>query len=210
MTSLFGPNWRTSVSGMMETLCIIIIAVCSLPSEIWANPKVWMPAVGLLVAKTVKDFLTKDKAVTGGTIQNDPSSVTVPGAKTVAVVLLGICIGLQGCATVPASTNAAVVKALETDAYNAVLQTATAYAGSAMAGQNGQDAALAAFEAAAIPNGAAAIGTLLTAYAGPEIAAVKATVQTEVAKLTSKGVPAKDALNTVGAALQTVANQSAK
>lgn len=64
-----GANWRTSVNGLIETACLIIVGVCVLPAETWQQPKVWIPAVGLIVAKTVKDFVTKDKNVTGGTVQ---------------------------------------------------------------------------------------------------------------------------------------------
>lgn len=68
MTNIFGANWKTSISGYIETACVIVIALCALPSDIWMNPKVWIPAVALLIAKTIKDSLTKDKNVTGGTV----------------------------------------------------------------------------------------------------------------------------------------------
>lgn len=64
----FGANWKTSTSGYIETACVIVIALCALPAEVWTNPKVWIPSVALLIAKTVKDTLTKDKNVTGGTV----------------------------------------------------------------------------------------------------------------------------------------------
>lgn len=72
----FQANWKTASSGYLETVCVIIIALCALPAEVWQNPKVWIPSVLLLVAKTIKDTLTKDKNVTGGTVQQ-----TVSGAK---------------------------------------------------------------------------------------------------------------------------------
>lgn len=78
---MFGANWKTSVSGYIETACIIIIAMCALPSEVWMNPKVWIPAVALIVAKTVKDTLTKDKNVTGGSVQQDLTGAPVPEYK---------------------------------------------------------------------------------------------------------------------------------
>lgn len=69
MEKLLGANWRTSVNGLVETLCLIIIGLCVLPAETWQQPRVWIPASGLIIAKTIKDFITKDRKVTGGVIQ---------------------------------------------------------------------------------------------------------------------------------------------
>jgi hypothetical protein len=71
MNNPLGANWKTSSSGYIETLCLIVAAVCILPPEIWARREVWLPSVGLIAAKTVKDSLTKDRNVTGGTTQQD-------------------------------------------------------------------------------------------------------------------------------------------
>ena len=64
MAKLFGPNWRTSLSGLAETICLIVIGLCVLPADVWQNPRVYLPAAGLIIAKTVKDWLTRDKGVT--------------------------------------------------------------------------------------------------------------------------------------------------
>lgn len=79
--TIFGANWRTSVSGYIETACLVIIALCALPTEYWANPRVWIPAVALIISKTIKDTLTKDKNVVGGSVQQDVSGATVPPNK---------------------------------------------------------------------------------------------------------------------------------
>lgn len=78
---MFGANWRTSCSGYIETLCVIVIAGCALPSEVWMNPRIWIPAVLLITAKTVKDTVTKDKNVVGGSVQQDLSGAVVPENK---------------------------------------------------------------------------------------------------------------------------------
>lgn len=67
--SFFGANWKTSASGYAETLCLIVISICLLPADVWTIPRVFLPAIGLIIAKTVKDSLTKDKNVTGGNVQ---------------------------------------------------------------------------------------------------------------------------------------------
>lgn len=72
LVSVFGANWRTSISGITETICIIIMGLAVLPREVWQDPSVWLPAAALLVAKSFKDYITKDKEVTGGTKRNDP------------------------------------------------------------------------------------------------------------------------------------------
>jgi hypothetical protein len=83
MNNPLGANWKTSASGYIETLCLIIAAVCILPPEIWAKREVWLPSVGLIVAKTVKDSLTKDRNVTGGSTQQDAKGeVATPQAAT--------------------------------------------------------------------------------------------------------------------------------
>jgi hypothetical protein len=74
MDKIFGANWRTGASGYVETVCVIIIGLCVLPASVWENPKVWIPASALLIAKTVKDTLTKDKNVTGGTVPQTPEA----------------------------------------------------------------------------------------------------------------------------------------
>lgn len=79
--NLFGANWKTSISGYTETVCAIVIALCAVPSEYWTNPRVWIPATALIVAKTIKDSLTKDKNTTGGSVQQDVSGAIVPPAR---------------------------------------------------------------------------------------------------------------------------------
>lgn len=76
MNLLGGANWRTWTSGLVETACLIVIALCALPSDIWSNPRVYIPSAALIIAKTVKDFVTKDKQVTGGSQMQ-----TLSGAK---------------------------------------------------------------------------------------------------------------------------------
>jgi hypothetical protein len=78
--TFLGANWRTSVSGYLETVCVIVIALCALPTDVWTNPRVWIPATALVIAKTIKDTLTKDKNVTGGNIQQT-SDGSVAGNK---------------------------------------------------------------------------------------------------------------------------------
>jgi hypothetical protein len=65
MQSALGLSWKTSVTGYIETICLIIMAVVVLPID-WSQPRAWIPAVLLVAAKTIKDSLTKDKNVTGG------------------------------------------------------------------------------------------------------------------------------------------------
>lgn len=83
MNNPFGANWKTSVSGYTETLCAIVIALCILPSETWKKSEVWIPAAALIIAKTVKDSITKDRNVTGGSVQQDQAgSVAKPQEAT--------------------------------------------------------------------------------------------------------------------------------
>lgn len=49
------------------------------------NPKVFIPAGGLIIAKTIKDFLTKDKDVTGGTKMQDAKGAVVEEGKQTLV-----------------------------------------------------------------------------------------------------------------------------
>lgn len=77
-----GANWRTSVSGYTESICVIVIAVCMLPPEVMGKPRVWIPAVILIVAKTIKDSVTKDKNVVGGNVQQDVNGSVVSAEKS--------------------------------------------------------------------------------------------------------------------------------
>lgn len=116
---------------------------------------------------------------------------------------------LSTCATIPQANQDDAKQALLADVYNTVYDGAANYTNSVMQGQNGQDAAEAAFIAAGTKNGIAAIGTLLKDYAGPGISALAQKINAAVSKANPKTPADQTAvLNTVGAALQTVANQS--
>ncbi len=62
---LCGPNWRTSASGLVETGIIVATAILMLPAEIWNDWRAVSLAILAILSKTVKDFQTKDKAVSG-------------------------------------------------------------------------------------------------------------------------------------------------
>lgn len=68
----FGANWRTSLSGLLTTLCVIILAIVALPAETWDDRRVAVFAILGVIAKTVKDFTTKDAQVTGGNVAQGP------------------------------------------------------------------------------------------------------------------------------------------
>lgn len=131
-------------------------------------------------------------------------------AVVVAIVL--ILLLLPGCGTNtgnPSKDKAgAVTNAVLQDVFNQVLDAGLGVGASALEGQNGQDAAEAAFLAAGEHAGVDALGTILTAYAGPQIAPV-ATAATNALTGANPQTPADKVavLNTIGAAIQTAADE---
>lgn len=142
--------------------------------------------------------------------------------KNLVSLLAVTALAFTGCVTDPVTgkktfnplaweqvpANRAVTNAVLQDVFNTVLTAGLSAGGAALMGQNGQDAAQAAFIAAGESNGVNALGTLLTAYAGPQIAPV---ANAAIAALT-KAQPVTPAdkvavLNTIGAAIQTAANE---
>jgi hypothetical protein len=63
MKSFLGINWRTTLTGLVETLIGAVMAVSVLPPETWLDKRKLALALLLIVLKTVRDALTKDAAV---------------------------------------------------------------------------------------------------------------------------------------------------
>jgi len=131
--------------------------------------------------------------------------------KTLASLLLCAAL-LTGCATttgnVSTDARGRVTNAVAKEVFNAVLSFAMNEGVSYMTGQNGQDAAAGAFQAATGLVSSASIGRIVDAYAGPQVGIV---AQQQFAAANPQ-TPADKALiaNVIGAALQQAANQLAK
>jgi hypothetical protein len=137
-----------------------------------------------------------------------------------ALLLLAICalIGLAlavlpGCATDTGNASkdraGRVTNAIGEELFNSILAFGLGEGRAYLTGQNGQDAAAAAFQAAS--SGILSTGgiqRIVSAYAGPEVANVVAEKFAAVAPAT----PAQAAItsNIIGSALQTAANQLAE
>lgn len=68
---LLGANWRTSLSGLSETFLMIVTGITIIPEETWQDRRKLSLAIAFVVAKSIKDFATKDARVAGiGTIQH--------------------------------------------------------------------------------------------------------------------------------------------
>jgi hypothetical protein len=112
---IFGANWRTTISGLAATASAIIIALSVLPKETWQNPSVAIPAVLLVVAKTIQDFKTKDANVAGTGAPLDPHRVDdgiaaprkIPASLIVAFVGLSFFF-LSACVTDPVTGKKSV------------------------------------------------------------------------------------------------------
>lgn len=132
MNNPLGANWKTSVSGYMETLCAIVIALCVLPADYWSNPRVWVPGSLLVIAKTIKDSLTKDRNVTGGAVQQDvEGGIAQPQAATPAPpkpalpkppknVATAILVLLLPCFVIGCGTSPAQIRAYSNAAHTAI------------------------------------------------------------------------------------------
>jgi hypothetical protein len=73
--TLFGPNWRTTLSGLSATAAAITVALFALPTDIWKEPKVWVPAVLFAIARTIQDVNTKDARVSGNGTLSAPTQI---------------------------------------------------------------------------------------------------------------------------------------
>lgn len=62
---IIGINWRTSITGLLETIVVLGAAWAMLPEETRENPWVWGPALAAALLKTIKESQTKDKQVAG-------------------------------------------------------------------------------------------------------------------------------------------------
>ena len=69
LEKLLGVSWRTSASGLVETVIILGTVWLALPEETRTDPKVFIPAIIGALVKTLKDLQTKDKAVSGNASQ---------------------------------------------------------------------------------------------------------------------------------------------
>jgi hypothetical protein len=69
LEKLFGPSWRTSTTGLIETAILLGGAWLALPEATRSDPKVFIPALVAALVKTLKDLQTKDKAVSGNATQ---------------------------------------------------------------------------------------------------------------------------------------------
>lgn len=131
----------------------------------------------------------------------------------VGIAVLLILWLIPGCATDTGDPKkdrqGRVTNAVLQDVFNIALQGAMSAGAAALQGQNGQDAANAAFESAALSGGVNLIGDAITAYAGPQAKPIAVAAQKAVA-LASPQTPADKAavLNTIGAAIQQAANQT--
>ena len=130
-----------------------------------------------------------------------------------ALLIVFILITLpMGCSTTTGNPKwdraGRITNAILAETFNVVLQAGLTAGVSALEGRNGQDAAAAVFESAARVNGAAALDRILRAAAGPEIAPVSDAAQAMLTK--ARPVTAEEkklVVNTIGAAIQTAANQ---
>lgn len=129
-------------------------------------------------------------------------------------LLLAVALLLSACATntgnVSADTRGRVTNAVLKDVFNTVVSAGIQYGVSSLTGQNGQDAAEAAFLSAGQANGVSAFRDIEAAYAGPQIKPVVDVALDAIAKANPQSAADRVlVLNTVGAAIQSVANQYA-
>lgn len=128
----------------------------------------------------------------------------------IIAAILALCL-LSGCATntgdAAKDQRGRVTNAVLAEVFNAVVRAGVSAGGSALAGRNGQDAAHAAFIAAAQINGTEVLDRILVAYAGPQVQPVADAAMAQIAKVNPRTASDKVAvLNTIGAAIQSVAN----
>lgn len=89
LEKLVGVNFRTSLAGMVETGIIVATAILMLPAEIWNDWRAVSLAILAILSKTVKDFQTKDKAVSGNAAegysvaQKDGTAVELPPKQAI-------------------------------------------------------------------------------------------------------------------------------
>lgn len=130
-------------------------------------------------------------------------------ALAIAAILAAL---LSGCATntgdASVDRRGRVTNAVAKEVFNAVLHFGLNEGRSLMAGQNGQDAAAAAFDAATGIVSSDSLQRVLEAYAGPQVAVVAA----EQFDKADPKTPAEKSFiaNVIGAGFQLAANQLAK
>lgn len=128
-------------------------------------------------------------------------------------LLLACCaLALAGCATntgdASADRRGRVTNAIGKEVFNAVLSFGLGQGRAYMTGQNGQDAAAGAFEAAVSVVSSDSLKRIVDAYAGPEVAAVAAAQFDKAAPQTLQ--EKSWVANVIGAGLQLAANQLTK
>lgn len=125
------------------------------------------------------------------------------------LITIILCLSFSGCATdtgdAKKDARGRATNEVGKQVFNALLSWGLNEGVSQMTGQNGQDAAAAAFGAAKSVAGGINISNIMRAYAGPEVAA-KVDEQLAVA---NPQTPAEKSYfaNVAGAALQLAANQ---
>lgn len=128
------------------------------------------------------------------------------------ILIIILCALPLGCATdtpdAAANRRGRVTNAVAGEVFNAVLNFGLSEGRQYLTGQNGQDAAAGAFDAAAGLISSESIGRIVAAYAGPEVATIAQT-QFDAADPKTPGDKVLIA-NTIGAALQLAANQLTK
>ena len=62
LAPLLGPNWRTTLSGVLSTVIALVAAYHAFPEEIRSDPKVYIPALIAALARIVQAHATKDAA----------------------------------------------------------------------------------------------------------------------------------------------------
>lgn len=124
LESIFGPNWRTTVSGLCTTGSGLLLVVLAFPPSVWQDYHVWIPLLLGTIAKTVKDCNTKDAAVTGNGTPNEPNKVAqsdgsnkVLAPTSVALLLLGafFSFSVSGCANAPRPSSVSVGATFDPD-----------------------------------------------------------------------------------------------
>lgn len=109
--------------------------------------------------------------------------------------------------------KARITNAVLEEVFNAVVKVGVSAGASALSGQNGQDVSAAVFQSASTINFGAAIAHVMHEASDPNVnVAPVAKVAAEQFLAANPQTPAEKALvaNTIGAALQHVANQQAK
>lgn len=127
-------------------------------------------------------------------------------AALASLLLLCSCATDTGDASV--DRRGRVTNAIGKELFNVVLNFGLTQGRDLLTGQNGQDAAAGAFEAAKGLVTSDSISRVMTAYAGPQIAAVAQAQFDKAAPVTPK--ERSFTANVIGAALQLAANQLTK